>query len=213
MALAGCASEQGLTAEQKLLREQKARWNQTVAVGALVGAAAGAGIGAAAAAASGGNSRDAGIAALVFGAVGLVAGLVEGMKTADRNLKFENQELSALQRVAAAEETTKILNDRAAAAESTTASNRARLDDLDRQFRANEITAIKYRAEAETMRKDLELMQEYAGDARKARTAIVTSGEQVSQLLVEEPKMSAAQRRLEQSAESLQEKLNRVPTT
>jgi len=209
--LGGCVTtstpEVGLTPEQAALRQQKANWNRTVLTGTATGAAVGATVGAIA----GGNNR--GAAALVGGLLGAVVGTVAGAVVADRNLKFENRELNAEQRIAAARESTQNLEARAATSEAIAAKNRARLDELDRQYRSNQITAAQYRTEAASMRKDVDLIKESADDARSARAKLVTSSQQVAGLMAEEPKMSAAQRRLEQSADQIEEKLNRIPTT
>jgi hypothetical protein len=210
MTTAGCASNQpeaGLTPEQNALRAQKANWNKTVLTGALAGAALGAGIGLAA----GGANRGAvaGVAALA----GLLIGAAAGALVAERNLKFERRELDAEQRIAAAQESTQNLQARAATAEALAAKDRARLDELDQQYRTNQITAAKYRAEAASIKKDAELIKESSEDAKSARTKIVTSSQQVPALMAEEPKMGEAQRRLDQSADQIEEKLNRIPST
>lgn len=209
--LGGCVTtstpEVGLTPEQAALRQQKENWNRTVATGALAGAAVGAGVGLAV----GGQNR--GAAALVGGLLGAAVGTLAGVAVANRNLKFENRELSAEQRIAAARESSQNLEARAATSEALAAKNRARLDELDRQYRSNQITAAQYRAEASGIRKDVDLIKESANDAQSARTKIVTSSQQVPGLMAEEPKMSSAQRRLEQSADQIEEKLNRIPTT
>lgn len=209
LATTGCVTtdaESSFTPEQQQLREQKARWNQTVATGAVAGAATGTAIGAVAGKGS--------LEGILIGAVaGLVVGTVAGMVVADRNLEFEKRELSAEQRIAAARTATQNLETRAGTSEALARSNRARLDQLDSQYRANLITADKYRAETAVMRKDVELIRESAEDAKKARDKIVASSAQVPQLKAEEPKMGSAQRRMENSANQIEEKLNRIPST
>lgn len=198
-----------LTPEQAQMKAQKDTWNKTVLTGALVGAATGAAIGAAA----GRGSNDSGAAVLVGLVGGLIVGTIAGAVVADRNLKFENRELGATERLQAAKESTQNLETRAMTAEVMATKSRQRLDELDAQFRANHITAVRYRAEAEQERKNVEMIRDSAADAKKARDKIVLSSQQVPGLMEEEPKMGDAQRRLEQSADQIEEKLNRIPTT
>jgi hypothetical protein len=211
LATSGCVTtdtgpETGLTSEQQLLRDQKARWNQTVLIGAVAGTAAGAATGAAV---SGGSAQGTAIGA----AIGLAAGTLGGVFVANRNLEFENRQLSAQQRVAAARTATQNLESRAATSEMLARNDRARLDQLDAQYRSKQITAAEYRTQAAPIRKDVALMKESAQDANTAREKIGTSSAEVPQLAPEAPKMGAAQRRLESSADQIEEKLNRIPST
>ena len=207
-ACAGESPNQALTPEQQQLRAEKQRYNSTVVTGALAGAAVGAGAGLLA---SGGNNS---LAALLIGtAIGAVAGAVAGTMVAERNLKFERRELSANDRIQSAQQTSTLLQSQAVKAEALAKKDQDRLDELDAQYRANAITAARYRSEASTIKKDAELIRESANDAKSARTKVVASGAQLPKLLDEEPKMGAAQRSLEQSADQLEEKLKRIPTT
>lgn len=203
---ASAASVGPLTPQQQALREQSSRWNQTAFTGALVGAAAGAGLGAA----TGGRNR--GEAALAGALLGGVIGLIGGSAVADRNLGFENRELSAGQRVQDARQVAQNLEATAASSEQVAAQNRRRLDDLDRQYRAGRITAAQYNRDAASMRQDAELMRKTAAEAREAREKLLASSRQVPQLLGEEGKIDQAQRRLEASASDLETALRRVPT-
>lgn len=200
-------NEPGLSPEQQQLRVQKQNYTSTVVTGALVGAAAGAGIGAAV----GGQNR--GAAAGIGALAGLAAGLIAGALVAERNLKFERRELSASARISSAQQTSSLLQMQATAAEALVTKDQQRLDQLDAQYRANEITAVRYKAEAATIKKDAELIRESANDAKSAREKLVTSSAQVPALMNEEPKMGDAQRKLELSADQLEEKLKRIPTT
>jgi outer membrane lipoprotein SlyB len=193
-----------LTPQQQAMREQSQRWNRTVATGALVGTAAGAGLGAA-------FARNSGTGALIGAGVGLLAGALAGAMVADRNLAFENREGSASQRIASAQQIAANLNSAAAASEQVTADNRRRLADLDRQYRAGQITAAQYQSQTATMRQDVEVMRKTAAEARDARQRLVASAREVPQLMNEESKIDGAQRRLEVSANDLEEALRRVP--
>jgi hypothetical protein len=200
------ASAQPLTAEQQAMRQQSQRWNQTAATGALAGAAMGA---AGAAALGRGNT---GQNALIGAGIGALVGLAAGMAVAERNLGFENREANASQRIQSAQQVANNLNNTAAASETVAKQNEQRLAQLDRQYRAGQITAAQYRAETETMRQDAELMRKTAGEARDARQRLVASSRQVPQLMNEEAKIDQAQRRLEAAADNLESALRRVPT-
>lgn len=208
--LPACAAPEAgagsLSPQQQALRQQALRWNQTAATGALAGAAAGAGIGAMA------NRENAGTGALVGAGIGLLAGLMAGTVVANRNLGFENREQSASQRIAAARQIAQNLDNAAASSEQVATQNRQRLAELDRQYRAGQLTTAQYRRQTETMRQDLEVMRKTATEARDARQRLLASGREVPQLLNEEAKIDGAQRRLESSASDLETALRRVPT-
>lgn len=195
-----------MSLEQRQLRAQRERWNQTALTGAVAGAALGATIGAIA-------SQGSGTAALVGGLIGLMAGMAAGAAVADRNMKFENRELSAEKRIEAAQDISNQLEQQAAVSEALVRSNEARLDALDAQYQAKQITAAKYRADAQVISQDLKLIKETADDAKKARERLATSSNEVPQLQAEEPKLQQTQMRLEESARQLEAKLNRIPST
>lgn len=208
--LSACQSGAGsngapLTPQQQALRDQSTRWYETVGTGALVGAAAGAGVGAAV---SGGNR---GQGALIGAGVGLIGGLVAGSVIANRNLGYENREASASQRIQSAQQVAANLDQLAATSETVTAQNRRKLVELDREYRAKQITAAQYRGETEAMRQDLDVMRKNASDARQARQGLVDNAKDVPQLMAQEPKMDMAQHRLEQSASQLEQALRTVP--
>ena len=201
----GSATATSLTPQQQAMREQSTRWHQTVATGALAGATLGAGIGAL----SGGNR---GTNALFGGLAGALAGGLLGTTVANRNLGFENREVNASQRIASAQQIADNLNNTAATSERVTADNRRKLAQLDRQYRSGQITSAQYREQTETMRQDAELMRKTAGEAKDARERLVASGREIPQLMNQESKIDAAQRRLEVSAGDLETALRQVPT-
>ncbi|NBS45213.1 MAG: hypothetical protein EBT34_16060 [Acetobacteraceae bacterium] len=145
-------------------------------------------------------------------ATGALVGLAAGMAVAERNLGFENREANASQRIQSAQQIANNLNNAAASSEAVAKQNQQKLAQLDRQYRAGQITAAQYRNETETMRQDAELMRKTAGEARDARQRLVASSRQVPQLMNEEAKIDQAQRRLESAADDLESALRRVPT-
>ncbi len=200
------AGGQPLTPQQQAMRQQSQRWNQTAATGAVAGAALGAGIGAMS------RGRNTGQNALIGAGIGALVGLAAGMAVAERNLGFENREANASQRIESAQQIAQNLNNTAAASEQVAKQNQQKLAQLDRQYRAGQITAAQYRAETATMRQDAELMRKTAEEARDARQRLVASARQVPQLMNEEARIDQAQRRLETAADDLESALRRVPT-
>ncbi len=196
-----------LSPQQQQLRQQSQRWNRTTLTGAGVGALSGAALGAAAA---GGNNRGEG--ALIGALAGLVIGALAGSGVAERNLGFENRELNAYQRIEAARQISQNLETAAATSERVANDNRQKLAQLDRGLRNGQITSAQYQSEIRSMRQDAEVMRKTATDARGARERLLASSRQVPQLLNEESKIDAAQRRLETSASDLEAALRRVPT-
>ena len=146
------------------------------------------------------------------GLIGGVAGLAGGIFVADRNYQFANRELSSQQRVDAANAQITRLDALAGAADATAAENRRKLDNLDRQYRAGQITAAEYGQRTESMRKDLEEMQKAVGNAKEMREELISSAGSLPQLQEAEERMGPPQRRLEASAAELDEMLQRVPT-
>jgi hypothetical protein len=206
--LGACANsavnDPSLTPAQRQLREANASWNNTVASGALVGAAAGAAIGAAAA-----NNRR-GEAMLIGALIGTAAGLVGGLVVANRNFTFADREAGAQARIDNANNVASDLERRAALANNVVAQNRARIADLDRQYRAGQITSAQYRARTESMRGDLDALREGAKQGADAR-AEINRAQDLPQLRRAEERIGPAQRRLEASASELEELLRRVP--
>lgn len=209
----GCASTGGpfantanLTPAQRQLRSQDQRWWQTTATGAAAGAALGATAGMAFA-----HPNQRGEAALLGALIGGVAGLMAGASMADRTLGFENREASANQRIASAQQAASSFEQAARTAEQVTAENSRRLEALDRQYRARQITAAQYRAAAQPIMQDKELMERAAADARTMRQRIIGQGDAVPGITAAEARIGPAQRSLESSAAQLDELLRRVP--
>jgi gas vesicle protein len=109
--------------------------------------------------------------ALIGAGIGALVGFAAGMAVAERNLGFENREAGASQRIQSAQQVASNLNNTAAASEAVAKQNQQRLAQLDRQYRAGQITAAQYRAETETMRQDTELMRKTADAAEAAGRA------------------------------------------
>lgn len=192
---AGMASSTPLTPQQQALRDQSKRWWQTSVTGAAVGAASGAAIGAMAS----GNSRG----ALIGAGVGLLAGALAGVLVAERNFEFEKREASAQDRIRAAQQVAVNLQQAAATSETVTKQNIQRLKVLDQQYAAKQISAGQYQSELNGMRDDAALIRKTAQEAGEARSRLAASSRDVPQLMSEDAKFSAAQKRLDRTADDL----------
>jgi outer membrane lipoprotein SlyB len=209
----GCATTGGpmantanLTPAQRQLRDQDQRWWQTTATGAVSGAA----LGAVAGAAFGGRNNR-GEAALIGALIGGIAGTMAGATMANRTLEFENREASAHQRIASAQQAAASFEQAAMTAKQVTDENSRRLEALDRQYRARQITAEQYRRAAAPIQQDKELMERAAGDARSMRERMVGQRDALPGITSAEARIGPAQRSLEASAAQLDDLLRRVP--
>lgn len=209
----GCATTGGpmantanLTPAQRQLRDQDQRWWQTTATGAVSGAA----LGAVAGMALGGRNNR-GEAALLGALIGGIAGTMAGATMANRTLEFENREVSANQRIASAQQAAASFEQAAMTAKQVTDENARRLDALDRQYRARQITAEQYRRAAAPIQQDKELMERAAGDARAMRERMVVQRDALPAITAAEARIGPAQRSLESSAAQLDDLLRRVP--
>lgn len=209
VALSACAGagayDPGLTPQQRAMREQANRWNATAATGAAAGAA----LGAAAGLAAGGRNR--GEAALAGALLGGVLGLMAGAAIADRNLAFEQRELPLQDRIADAQQRTAQLEQFTASAEQVSLANRRRLDELDFAWRRGQISAAQYRAEAEKMRADVELMRGELANARSFEERLHASGKDSAALTGQANRAANARARLERTTSDLESRLARVP--
>jgi hypothetical protein len=204
--IAGCATpahDPQLTPAQNELRMANARWNNTVATGALTGA--GAGVAGCLAA------RMSIEQALICAAIGAAVGAVAGAAVADRNYTFANRAASAQSRIESATATANALEAQSSAAQQVVAQHRRQFTELDRQFRARQITAAEYRDRAQPARQDLEQMREGARNGAEARQKINAVSGDLPQLRAQEARIGPAQRRLEGSAAELEDMLRRVP--
>lgn len=208
LALSGCAApanDPNLTPAQNQLRQANRNWYAAVLTGAGVGAATGAAAGALA----GGNR---GQNALIGAAIGLAVGTVGGLMVANRNYEFANAQLNATQRIDAANAMATRLEQLADSADATVAQNRRTLAELDRQYRARQITAAEYNQRTAQMRADQQEMQTAVERAKDMRVQMNQSRAQVPGMRQAEERLGPAQRRLEASAAELDEMLSKVPS-
>jgi gas vesicle protein len=201
-------ADANLTPAQRQLRDQNQRWWQTAGTGAAAGAAAGI---AAGALIGSGDRRQQQTAMLIGGLLGAAAGAFAGVTLANRTLGFENREINANQRIQSAQQTAANLEQAARTAEQVTEENARRLEALDRQFRARQITAEQYRAAAASARSDKDVIDRTAADARDVRQRMISQRGQLPEIADAEARIGPAQRSLEASAARLDDLLRRVP--
>jgi hypothetical protein len=205
--LSACAAthtnDPTLTPAQNQLRQANAGWNQTVAAGAALGAASGAAIGAM-------SSNNRGQGALIGAVAGLIIGGLAATEVANRNFGFANREIGAQARVENANTVAADLERRAQLADQVVAQNRTKLADLDRRYRAGQITAAQYNQQVAPIREDVDQLKKSAQQGREARDAI-NQERDLPQLRAAENRIRPAQRKLEASAAELEDMLTRVP--
>ncbi|MGE0746548.1 MAG: hypothetical protein AB7K86_14930 [Rhodospirillales bacterium] len=209
LALGACATSgadmANMTPAQRELHQRTARFNETVATGAGVGCLVGAVIGAAA-------TGEAKYAAVGCGA-GAVAGGAGGYYLASRNEKYANREQAANARIAAARKEADDLSRTAQLADQVTRENKARLAQLESRYRAGQIDAATFRKEAEAARNDLKTIKTASDKASDVSRTMGQDARQTGDAGVgrEAARVQQAQRQLQQSANELEDALNRVP--
>jgi hypothetical protein len=207
--ISGCAQvgahNENLTPEQRELRERTQRFNETVITGAAAGAVLGGVLGALV-------SRDRAQGAVIGAAAGAALGGGAGYYIATRNERFATREEAANARITAARREANDLARTASVAERVTRENRARIGELDRRYRAGQITAAQYRQETASMREDLSNMRNAARKAGEVSVAMAgDAGSSDAALRAQANRAAEAQRTLERSAAQLEEALRRVP--
>jgi len=209
LALGACATTgadtANMTPAQRELHERTARFNETVATGAGVGCLLGAVIGAAA-------TGEAKHAAIGCGA-GAVAGGAGGYYLATRNETYANREQGANARIASARKEADDLARTAQLANQVTRENKAKLAQLESRYRAGQIDAATYRKEADAARNDLKTIRTASDKASEISRTMGQDARQTGNASVgqQAARVQDAQRQLQQSANELEDALNRVP--
>jgi hypothetical protein len=157
-------------------------------------------------------SRDRAQGAVIGAAAGAALGGGAGYYIATRNERFATREEAANARITAARREANDLARTASVAERVTRENRARIGELDRRYRAGQITAAQYRQETAAMREDLSNMRNAARKAGEVSVAMAgDAGSSDAALRAQANRAAEAQRTLERSAAQLEEALRRVP--
>ena len=200
--LAGCAGQQAydsrLSPAQNQLRQQNARFNQTVGEGAVAGAV----LGGIAGLALGGRNRAgaAAIGAAAGGALGAGAGYLVARNNLTR-ASTEQQFSEAIQQSAADAQAF-----RSSAQASRQIADQATADAtrLRAQVRAGQITQAQYRSELSRFQEDQNLMRQQITEAQNSaaasrRGAQVASGSDRTQLAQSASAIEASRADLQQS--------------
>jgi hypothetical protein len=194
------ANNEPLSPAQQELRAQADRYNETVATGVVVGAVA---LGILGALLGGRNSRGEGAA--IGALAGAALGGAAGNYIAARNERYASREQAARARADAANRETAAFERTALAAEQVAKENRIRLAQLQARYKAGQITAAQLRAQSETARKDLALMNEAIGQSRKVEGAMAADG------VPQAASVADSRRRIEEAARELEGALAQVP--
>lgn len=203
------ANNEPLSPAQQELRAQADRFNETVATGVVVGAVALGILGALLGAQMDRDNRNRGQGAATGAAIGALAGAAlggaAGTYIAARNERYASREQAARARIDAANREAAELERTALAAETVAKENRTRLSQLQARFRAGQATAADLRAQTETARKDLALMNEAIAHSRKVEGAMAADG------VAQAGSVAESRRRMEDAARDLQGALAQVP--
>lgn len=195
------AGGEPLSPAQQDLRSQTERFNDTVGTGVVVGALALGILGAV----LGGRDNRAGGAA-IGAAAGAALGGAAGYYIASRNERYATREQAANARFAAANREANDLERTAIAAEQVAKENQARLAQLQARFKAGQATAAQVRAQAQTARADLGLMNDAIAHSRKVESAMAQDG-----VRTEAARVAESRKRMEDAARELQGALAQVP--
>ena len=159
MGIAGCATGGGsaddpsLTPEQRQLRAEASRFNQTVGEGALIGALGGAALGAL----LGGDDPLAGAA--IGAAAGAAVGAGAGYFVASQNESYATAEARLDAQIEAAERDASRYRTIVATTQSVVDGHKQNIARLNGQYRAGQITAAQYQTEVASVSGDLESIQ------------------------------------------------------
>ncbi len=159
VALGACATSRGfnsgdagLTPEQRALRTEAERFNQTMGEGAVVGALLGAGIGALA------GRRNPLAGALVGAAAGAALGAGAGYLVAAQNEQYASSEQRLNAQIGAARQDVARYQTAAINAQRVADMHRANIARMNAEYRAGRISAEQYRNRAAGIRSDLGAM-------------------------------------------------------
>ena len=175
--LLGCAAQgndPNLSPAENQLRRSNQRFDQTVGEGAVAGAV----LGGLAGLALGGRNR--GQAALIGAGAGGALGAGAGYMVARNNLSRSSTEAQFNQAIGKAAEDADAFRQDAITSQQIAARADSETVGLQRQLQANQITQQQYQTKMTNYRKDIDLMNSQANEARKQASAMRTDSQAAS---------------------------------
>jgi hypothetical protein len=217
LAMAGCqstggASDANLTPAQRELRAQTARFNQTVAEGAIAGALVGGVIGALA-------SNDNPLAGAAIGAgAGAAVGAGAGYFVASQNESYATEEARLNAEIRAAQREVRSYQQIVDATQRVVDQHKATISQLSQQYRQGEITADQYRRQTEDIQTDIEQIR-LSIDANRDQTQAIQArlgdlrqqGRNPAELAEAEQQLRAQRRQLEGQLDDLLASMEGAP--
>ena len=177
ISLLGCATagnDPNLSPAENRLRQSNQRFNQTVGEGAVAGAV----LGGLAGLALGGRNRAQ--AAALGAAGGGALGAGAGYLVARNNLSRSSTEAEFNQAIATASEDAENYRQAAIASQQIASQADSETRGLQSRLRSNQISQAQYQASLSKYRKDADLMNQQASEARKTAAAIRTDSQSAS---------------------------------
>ncbi|MCB9960315.1 MAG: glycine zipper 2TM domain-containing protein [Rhodospirillaceae bacterium] len=194
----GRASSENLTPAQRNLREEADRFNQTIGEGAIAGAIVGGILGALVS----DDNRLAGAA--IGAAAGAVVGGGAGYFVAVQNEDYASQEDRLEAEIAAAQQDVARYREIVRTTQQVVDQHKARIAQLNAQYRSGQVSLTTVQSEQATMRQDLELID---GLIQENRNMVANYDEEIAanrQQGVPAQSLSAARADLVREREALQ---------
>jgi hypothetical protein len=212
--LGACASsganDPNLTPAQRALRQQNERYNETVATGTATGAVAGAVLGGILGALLAGNNRGNRAGGIALGAaagaaLGGAGGYAAGNYIAARNQRYASREQAAQARTEAAAKESAELARAGALSEQVARENEAKLASARQRYAAGQISRAQLDGELRQAQDDLALIRQGVDHSRKVEGAMRADG-----VGGEANRVATSRQQMEESANRLQQALNRA---
>jgi hypothetical protein len=215
MMLAACATNyENLTGDERLLREQSDSFvAENVFGGAATGAIIGALLGALVGAAVGGDAESAGYGAAAGAGAGLIVGGIDGYLQGKAAQYQANQVMMARAVAADVRRDNQRLSELLETASRVVEADKRKLEQLQSQVEARQITLDQARKEAEVVSENSETIEETLADAREKRDNYLDARNRLSfgdtaELDMEIHQLNAEIAELEQQVASLNASLD-----
>lgn len=218
LGVAGCATggnsanDPNLSPQQRQLRTEAARFNQTIGEGALVGALGGAALGAL----LGGDDPLAGAA--IGAAAGAAVGAGAGYLVAAQNQDYASAEARLNAQIQAAQQDAARYRTIVDTTRAVVNSHKQNIAQLNQQYRAGQITAAQYQDQVSSISGDLESIQSLIDENRtivgayeEEIAALRSSRRDASQLVAARDEMVLQRQNLEKEYDDLLEAVDAAP--
>lgn len=177
LCVSGCAAIDGasssLSEDERLLRQQNSQLQRNVLQGSLAGAAVGGVLGYV----FGGDTKS----ALLGAGAGAVAGGAGGYYVTKRQQSFANEEERVASMTADVEADNEKLKEYVMVAERVIASDKAKLQEIERQYAANQLSLEEANKQAEQIKNNREIIAETIDGLKEKKNNYVYALEQTKE--------------------------------